>query len=135
MSLVPTMDTERSLDAEVIDLARIAGPASRLVAIYDGITRGDRPTPGRLDTILGQLGELPRPPGQLGADIALLASGGDGHDREQVVAAIERLRRVSTLGRSTATASPPPSRRGRGRRKQPTGQLELPGIADEGTRP
>lgn len=129
------MDTERSLDAEVIDLARIAGPASRLVAIYDGITRGDRPTPGRLDAILGQLGELPRPPGQLGADIALLASGGDGHDREQVVAAIERLRRVSTLGCRPATTPPPARRRARRQPKQPTGQLELPGIANEGTKP
>ena len=127
------MDTEHGLDAEVIDLARIAGPASRLVAIYDGITRGDRPTPGRLDAVLGQLGDLPRPPGQLGADIALLASGGDGHDREKVVAAIERLRRVSTLGPSPTAASPPASRRRRGRRKQPAGQLELPGIANEGT--
>ena len=130
------MDTEHSLDAKVIDLARISEPARQLVAIYDGIRRGDPPVPGRLDKVLGLLGDLPRPAGQLGADLDLLASGGDGFERDQVVAAIERLRRVSSLGARPPEAAEPTRRRTRRQgAPSPSVQLELPGISNEGNTP
>lgn len=127
------MHSEHGLDAKIIDLARIAEPARQLVAIYDGIMRGDRPAPGRLDKILEQLRDLPRPPGQLGADLDLLASGGDDCERDRVVAAIERLRRVSSLNARAPQAVAPDRRRSRRSQAPPTGQLELPGISNEGS--
>ena len=91
------MDSEHELNCQVIDLAQIAEPAYRLVTICDSIERGSRPPPGQLKEILRQLQRLPRPPGQLGADIALLASGRDDLDRDEVLAAVQRLRRISSL--------------------------------------
>ena len=91
------MDSEHELSGQVIDVAQIAEPAYRLVTICDSIERGNRPSLGQLNEILRELQCLPLPPGQLGADIALLASGGDDLDRDHVLAAIQRLRRVSSL--------------------------------------
>ncbi|MEZ5278975.1 MAG: hypothetical protein R2770_00750 [Acidimicrobiales bacterium] len=125
------MENDTTPDAEVIDLVRLAEPARQLVAIYDSIGQGTRPAPGRLDQVLRRLSAMPRPPGQLGADIELLASGGDG-DRARVVDAIERLRRISQL-------RPRPAVKAR-RARLPTGpstsdQLQLPGITTERTIP
>lgn len=122
------MENDTTPDAEVIDLALLAEPARQLVAIYDGIGQGDRPAPGRLDEILLRLAAMPRPPGQLGADIELLASGGNG-DRAQVVDAIERLRRISQLRTLPAARA----RRARLPNRRNSEQLQLPGITNERT--
>lgn len=114
----------------VIDLAAISRQARRVVAIYDDIAAGSRPEPGALDEALQNLDAGPRPPGQLGIDIAMLASGAQGSSRQSALAAIERLRRA---GRVNPT--PPVSRRWRrrprqqrDRRRADTRQLQLPGF-------
>ena len=114
----------------VIDLASISQRARKVVAIYDDIAGGNRPEPGTLNDALQDLDTGPRPPGQLGNDIALLASGAEGATRQSALAAIERLRRVSSVN-----SIPPTSRRWRPRARQRrdrlranTRQLQLPGF-------
>ena len=113
----------------VIDLAALSQQARRVVAIYDDIAAGSRPEPGALDEALKHLDAAPRPPGQLGIDIAMLASGAQGASRQSALAAIERLRRVGKFN-----PTPPTSRRWRPRARQrrnrraDTRQLQLPGF-------
>lgn len=120
----------RSAAGVVIDLADISQRARKVIAIYDDIAAGTQPAPGALDDALHDLESGPRPPGQLGSDIALLASGAQGADRQQALDAIERLRRVSSVN-----PAPPASRRWRprarqrrDRRRPDTRQLQLPGF-------
>ena len=125
------MNSEHELSAQVIDLAQIAEPAYRLVTICDSIERGNQPPPGQLSEILRQLEHLPRPPGQLGADIALLASGGDDLDQDHVLAAIRRLRRISSLRQRPRPSPAVGVSRPRSRRRNSVAaenQLQLPGI-------
>ena len=125
------MDIEHELTGQVIDLAQIAEPAYRLVTICDSIERGNRPPPGQLNQILRQLERLPRPPGQLGADIALIASGGDDLDHDHVLAAIQRLRRISSLRQRPRPTPGVGVSRPRSRRRNSAAaenQLRLPGI-------
>ena len=68
----------QTIPGVVIDLAAISQPARKVVAIYDDIAAGSRPEPGALDEALQNLDAGPRPPGRLGADIAMLASGAPG---------------------------------------------------------
>ena len=123
--------TTNDQDAEVIDLAAISRPARRVVEIYDQAKRGRTPKPGQLDDALCELDAIPHPPGQLGADIALLTSGGIGGTRQHVASAIERLRKISTVQPKPAPAQR--VKKWKPRRRQPRspktiGQLQLPGI-------
>ena len=117
----------------VIDLADISQRARKVVEIYDGLASGDRPEPGVLDVALHDLDAGPRPPGQLGSDIALIASGGKGANKQSTVSAIERLRRITTV-RSTPPTPPtarrwrPRTRQRRNRQRADTRQLQLPGF-------
>ena len=121
--------------ADVIDLAALSRPARRVVDIFDRLSKGQMPEPGSLDEALADLDAAPHPPGQLGADIDLLASGGKGGTRQNVLGAIERLRRITTVQPEAPGATVkrwrarPRQRRTRTRRKTP-GQLQLPGIDD-----
>ena len=114
----------------VIDLASISQRARKVVAIYDDIAGGNRPKPGELNDALQDLDTGPRPPGQLGNDIALLASGAEGATRQSALAAIERLRRVSSLNPAPPTSRRwrPRARQRRDRRRADTRQLQLPGF-------
>ncbi len=114
----------------VIDLAAISQQARKVVAIYDDIAAGSRPAPGALDEALRNLDAGPRPPGQLGADIAMLASGAEGASRQRALAAIERLRRVGRVSPTPPTARRwrPRARQRRNRRRAETRQLQLPGF-------
>ena len=114
----------------VIDLASISQRARKVVAIYDDVAGGNRPRPGALDDALQDLATGPRPPGQLGNDIALLASGAEGATRQSALAAIERLRRVSNVNPAPPTSRRwrPRARQHRDRRRADTRQLQLPGL-------
>jgi hypothetical protein len=114
----------------VIDLAAISQRARKVVAIYDDIAAGSRPEPGALDDALQNLDAGPRPPGQLGADIAMLASGAHGASRQSALAAIERLRRVGNVNSIPPTSRRwrPRTRQRRDRRRADTRQLQLPGF-------
>lgn len=114
----------------VIDLAAISQQARRVVAIYDDIAAGSRPEPGALDEALQNLDAGPRPPGQLGIDIAMLASGAQRASRQSVLAAIERLRRVGKVNPAPQTSMRwrPRERQRRDRRRADTRQLQLPGF-------
>lgn len=114
----------------VIDLADISQRARKVVAIYDDIAAGARPTPGALDDALHDLNSGPRPHGRLGSDIALLASGAEGADRQRALDAIERLRRVSSVNPEPPAARRwrPRARQRRDRRRADTRQLQLPGF-------
>jgi hypothetical protein len=128
------MDEDMQQDTGVvIDLADISQRARKVVEIYDGLASGDRPEPGVLDEALEQLDAGPRPPGQLGSDIALIASGGRGANKQSAVSAIERLRRITTM-----KSTPPMARRWRPRARQrhnrqraDTRQLQLPGFEQD----
>ena len=114
----------------VIDLADISKRARKVVEIYDGLASGGRPEPGVLDAALHELDAGPRPPGQLGNDIALIASGGKGANKQSAVSAIERLRRITTVKPTPPTARRwrPRSRQRRNRQRADTRQLQLPGF-------
>lgn len=125
------MSATANTNGEVIDLAALARPVERLVAIFDRLSRGQVPVPGSLDDALAALDDGPRPPGQLGDDIAVLVSGGAGHTRPELLAAVGRLRRISLLRSEPPTAAGPRPRRHPKRAATP-GQLEIPGLGDPG---
>lgn len=114
----------------VIDLAAISERARKVVDLYDDIAAGSSPEPGALDEALQSLDAGPRPPGQLGIDIAMLASGGQGASRQSALAAIERLRRVGKVNPTPPTSRRwrPRTRQRRDRRRADTRQLQLPGF-------
>ena len=114
----------------VIDLAAISQRARKVVALYDDIAAGSTPEPGALDEALQKLDTGPRPPGQLGSDIAMLASGAHGASRQSALAAIERLRRVGKVNPAPPTARRwrPRARQRSNRRRADTRQLQLPGF-------
>ncbi len=120
----------RSVPGVVIDLDAISQRARKVVAIYDDIAAGSRPEPGALDDAPRDLDTGPRPPGQLGSDIALLASGAQGVNRQRALAAIERLRRVSTMNPAPLTSRrwSPRARQRRDRRRADTRPLQMPGF-------
>lgn len=125
------MDEEFQQDTGVvIDLADISKRARKVVEIYDGLASGGRPEPGLLDAALHELDAGPRPPGQLGNDIALIASGGKGANKQSAVSAIERLRRITTVKATPPTARRwrPRARQRRNRQRADTRQLQLPGF-------
>ena len=128
------MNNTSSTSGEVIDLAALTKPAQRVVGIFDRLAQGETPSPGSLDEALEALDQAPRPSGPLGDDIALLVCGGDGHTRGEIVAAVERLRRVTTVKAAppNSTRSKPRPRRKRQKPKPQTRQLHLPGMADGG---
>lgn len=114
----------------VIDLAAISQRARKVVDLYDDIAAGSSPEPGALDEALKHLDAGPRPPGQLGIDIAMLASGAQGASRQSALAAIERLRRVGKVNPTPPTSRRwrPRARQRRDRRRADTRQLQLPGF-------
>ena len=126
------MTAKPHITGEVIDLAAIARPLERVMEIFDRLSRGQVPVPGSLDDALAALDDGPRPPGQLGDDIAVLVSGGAGHSRSEVLAAVDRLRRISLLQSEPPVAAVPQPRRPQPKRAATPGQLEIPGLGDHG---
>ena len=120
----------QSVPGEVIDLVGISQRAGKVVAIYDEIASGISRTPGALDDALKDLNATQLPPGRLGNDIALLASGAQGASRQHALDAIERLRRFSTVkpAQPTSRRWRPRARQRRDRRRVDTRQLQLPGF-------
>ncbi len=129
------MDEDLEQDTGVvIDLADISQRARKVVEIYDGLASGDRPEPGALDAALHELDTGPRPPGQLGSDIALIASGAKGATRASAASAIERLRRITSVKPMPPAARRwrPRARQRRNRQRADTRQLQLPGFESHG---
>lgn len=110
--------------AEVIDLAALSGPARRVVGFYDDFLAGRRHERSQLDLALHELDALTATPGRLGRDVRLLVNGGRGCDRQNVIDAIERLRKVTAIQAGSRRST-----QRRRRRRLPTpGQLSLPGL-------
>lgn len=89
-------DNERSA---VVHLVPYVFPVRRLVDWYDSLADINRDEPDiyELDEIVVALQALPRLPGQLGRDIALIADATDDTFRSDIIDAIGRLRRLGTL--------------------------------------
>ena len=89
-------DNERSA---VVHLVPYVFPVRRLVDWYDSLADINRDEPDiyELDEIVVALQALPRLPGQLGRDIALIADATDDTFRSDIINAIGRLRRLGTL--------------------------------------
>ena len=85
-------------------MALILGPVRALLGFYDELMGHGDPAIARLDEAVAQIKALPPVGGQLGRDLDLIASGGLGADRAQIVAALDRLRYLDVL--STTSGDP-----------------------------
>ena len=118
--------------AEVIHLTLVVAPVRQLLAFYDGLLAGEQPDIDLLDEAVIKLKALPNIPGRLGRDIALIADGGRGASRNDIVGSLERLRQVAAM----EPPPPPPRQRPHStsaRRSKPKShdqsQATLPGMA------
>jgi hypothetical protein len=99
-------------------LGLILGPIRNLLVFYDELMGDGDPAITRLDEAVAQIKALPAVGGQLGRDLDLIASGGLGADRAQIVAALDRLRYLDSLcaaesvGGVAAGATADPDREG-----------------------
>ena len=57
----------------------------------------DDPPISELDAAVARISLLPPIPGRLGRDVALMARGGEGAGRGEIVAALERLRHLASM--------------------------------------
>lgn len=137
VSLVAVMDQEpaphptdiTSSDGVVIDLAVVAATVRQLLAWYDDLLADRDPPKGGLNDVLTQLKELPTVPGWLGRDITLMANGGRGASRHDIIGALERLRRVAAMS-PEPTPAPTNQRSAEPKRLRPScNQPSLPGFA------
>lgn len=119
-------------EAEVIHLTLLIPPVRRLLAFYDDLLANKEPTIEQLDEAVVELKALPHIPGPLGRDIALIADGGRGATRNDIVGSLERLRQIAAMNPTpTQTRSAQPSTKKRSNDKRPktvTPQATLPGI-------
>jgi hypothetical protein len=77
------------------DLDPIRAAVLVLLEFYDALEGGAEPPIDQLDRAVSQLKGLPPVGGQLGQDLQLVANGGAGAGRSEIVAAFERLRYLS----------------------------------------
>ncbi len=114
-------------DAQVIHLPAVIGPVRRLLGFYDDLLAGNEPPIEQLDDAVVEIKALPDIPGRLGRDLALIASGGNGASRHDIVGSIERLRHIAAMEPPPAT---PPATVSLTRKKHtPASQATLPGLA------
>lgn len=117
---------------QVIHLALVIEPVRQLLAFYDNLLAGNEPPIEQLDNAVVELKALPEIPGRLGRDIALIADGGRGASRNDIVGSLERLRQIAAMKPNTTEPAdqptpkrkPKPKRTGEPRTPQPT----LPGM-------
>ena len=115
-------------DAQVIHLPDVIPAVRRVLNFYDKLIAGTQPSIKQLDDAVVQLKALPNIPGRLGRDIALIADGGRGASRNDIVGSLERLRQVAAMNPATAPADQHPATRpGRKAKKpKPAPQATLP---------
>jgi hypothetical protein len=117
-------------EAEIIHLTLVVAPVRQLLSFYDGLLAGEQPDIELLDEAVIKLKALPTIPGRLGRDIALIADGGRGASRNDIVGSLERLRQVPAMNppgpaaqpRSTSTRKSKP-------KSHDQSQATLPGMA------
>ncbi len=130
------MDTKpSSTDSTVVDLTPVSDACRELVGWYDQQLAADQPTVEGLQQVMTKLQGLPPMPGRLGKDIGLVVSGNTTRARDEVIGAIERLRRVANYEPVAAPEPVTVPRRGGRRRRvrktpKSTGQSSLPSIAE-----
>lgn len=91
-------DEEDDVDvAQVIDLPIVTEAVGHLLDFYDRLLADDDPPISELDAAVARIWSLPPIPGRLGRDIALIARGGEGAGRGEIVAALERLRHLASM--------------------------------------
>ncbi len=115
--------------AAVVDLGPLSAACRDLVDWYDELIAGDQPPIGRLDCAITTLQALPAVGGQIGRDIDLIIAGGADSTHDDIIGAVERLRRLANhlaVPPSVAPAPTAPPRRTT--RRQAAGQRQLPGI-------
>lgn len=115
-------------DAEVIHLTLVIPPVRRLLAFYDQLLAGGQPAIELLDQAVIELKELPTVPGRLGRDIALIADGGRGANRNDIVGSLERLRQIAAMDPPEPATDAVPARRTK-TKARPKTQATLPGMA------
>ncbi len=114
-------------DAQVIHLPTVIGPVRRLLGFYDDLLAGKEPPIEQLDNAVVDIKALPHIPGRLGRDLALIATGGNGASRHEIVGSIERLRQVAAI-ETPSSASPAASNLSSKKHAQGL-QATLPGLA------
>jgi len=118
--------------AQIIDLPAVTPPVRKLLAWFDELMADGDPPIGGLDAAVKELKALPHVPGRLGRDIDLLARGGAGAPRAEVVATLNRLRHIAAMDPQPIERSPKQHSSGvrrRPRRKPQPPQATLPGLA------
>jgi len=127
----PTDDADT---AQIIDLPTVTAAVRKLVSWFDDLLAGKDPPIGGLNAVMKELQALPGIPGRLGRDITLIAGGGAGANRVEVVAALNRLRHVASMEPEPQPKPPAiyeerkTSRRTRRKPANPP-QATLPGLA------
>lgn len=113
-------------DAQVIHLPDVIPPVRRILRFYDELIAGTQPSIKQLDDAVVELKALPSIPGRLGRDIALIADGGRGASRTDIVGSLERLRQVASMNPETNQPEEHPAKR---TRRNPKKAKDVPQAA------
>jgi hypothetical protein len=84
-------------DDDLVNLAEIIPPVRDLLAFWDQVITDQDPPIEQLDDAVRRLKALPAIGGQIGQDLALMANGGRGAKRDQIVASLQRLRALASM--------------------------------------